>query len=319
MFSANWAALRRANAAGSERGAPTEGNSDSDCSDSEHGEAAAVVSPVSRHLLASIVVFGADGDLASKKILPTLFQLWRRKLLPRDVLIFGFARAELSREGFRKLVFKCIYNPTQPQSERKGFLELVHYQQGQFNDPVAMAALYALVTSEEEKRIAERRGGREREQARSSTSGACSPPRLGRHGPSDPSTPDAPAVGNVGDQPLQQQVRLFYMAVPPFLYADICRSLRVNGAARADVSACGTVHTIERFVLEKPFGRDTQSCAQMVSQLSMLREDEVFRIDHYLGKELVMNLLVLRFANVAFQALRPATTRNLALTAACSV
>ena len=97
---------------------------------------------------------------------------------------------------------------------------------------------------------------------------------------------------------------MYYMAVPPFLYANICGCLRAYKPA--DVAATGpalAVRTVERFVLEKPFGRDVESCAQLTRELSMLREDETYRIDHYLGKELVMNLLVLRFANVAFSSI----------------
>ena len=56
-------------------------------------------------------------------------------------------------------------------------------------------------------------------------------------------------------------------------------------------------------MLEKPFGRDSASCAAMIRELSFIPEEELYRIDHYLGKELVMNLLVLRFANVCFQAI----------------
>ena len=118
-----------------------------------------------------------------------------------------------------------------------------------------------------------------------------------------------------------EQVRMYYMAVPPFLYARICSCLRAASAeigaevGEGSVAAAagetpssqpvpkGALRTEERFVLEKPFGRDTPSYAKMMRELSMLREEEVYRIDHYLGKELVMNLLVLRFANVAFQAI----------------
>ena len=74
-------------------------------------------------MLTTICVFGADGNLASKKILPTLFQLWKQKLVPRDLLIFGYARVEMSTEQWRKQVFRCIYTPTQPQDERKAFLQ----------------------------------------------------------------------------------------------------------------------------------------------------------------------------------------------------
>ena len=104
--------------------APTEENSDSDEENSEVGDDNFVgFSPISRTLLTTICVFGADGNLAAKKILPTLFQLWKRRLVPRDILIFGYARAEMTAEQFRKQVFRCIYNPTQPQDERKAFLQ----------------------------------------------------------------------------------------------------------------------------------------------------------------------------------------------------
>ena len=58
----------------------------------------------------------------------------------------------------------------------------------------------------------------------------------------------------------------------------------------------------EQFILEKPFGRDVDTCSQLMAKLSMLKKSQTFYIDHYLGKELVMNLLVLRFANVCFGA-----------------
>jgi len=86
--------------------------------------------------------------------------------------------------------------------------------------------------------------------------------------------------------------------VPPFLYAQICAALTAaREGAQADPAAPD-----EQFVLEKPFGRDVATCSQLLGQLSMLKPSATFYIDHYLGKELVMNLLVLRFANVCFGA-----------------
>ena len=97
-FSASWAA--RARKPPSVPKSKSEDNSDSDESKSEAGdEARAHISPVPPGLLASVVVFGADGDLASKKILPTLFNLWRRKLVPRDLLVFGCAAPHTSRSS----------------------------------------------------------------------------------------------------------------------------------------------------------------------------------------------------------------------------
>ena len=257
------------------RGARTEDNSDSDDDGSHAGDEFSSFSPISRTMLGTICIFGADGNLAAKKILPTLFQLWKRRLVPRDLLIYGYARASMSTEAFRKVVFRCIYNPVQPQDERKAFLERCFYVHGQFDDAAGIATLMQTMEAGEAKRLTERASA-------------------------------AASAAATGDKAEREQVRMYYMAVPPFLYASICGCLRAYtgpaGMAGRAVDASG-VRTVERFVLEKPFGRDAESCAQLTRELSMLREDETYRIDHYLGKELVMNLLVLRFANVAFSSI----------------
>lgn len=259
----------------------SEVNSDSDDDGTEEGEDKAAFSLLPKSILASVCIFGADGNLASKKILPTLFTLWKRKLVPKDIIIFGYARDLMDSEKFRKHVFRCIYNPTEAQAERKEFLKCCHYVGGEFDDEASFSALLVAMQEQELKRFNARPNILE-----------CT-----------------------------EQVRMYYMAVPPFLYAKVCSCLRSRRAAAAVLegfdaaggAASGAigvgpapmlrVRTAERFVLEKPFGRDTDSCSKMVRELSMISEDEVYRIDHYLGKELVMNLLVLRFANVAFQSI----------------
>ena len=158
---ANWASQRRnsVRAGSSQRLTPTvEKNSDSDDdgSASTTSEDHAAFSPVPRDMLATIVILGADGNLSSKKILPTLYSLWRRRLLPRDVLVVGFARQDWTSERFRKHVFKCIYHPSMPQAERKEFQERCHYQSGQFNEPDKFRALLSLMAHEEARRYQER-------------------------------------------------------------------------------------------------------------------------------------------------------------------
>ena len=192
--------------------------------------------------------------------------------MPRDVLVVGFARQDWTSERFRKHVFKCIYHPSMPQAERKEFQERCHYQSGQFNEPDKFRALLSLMAHEEARRYQER---------------LRAPLFAARVAPTT-------------------QVRMYYMAVPPFLYSSICGCLRTYTGPAGMVGLpvpTGGVRTVERFVLEKPFGRDLESCRALNRELSMLREDETYRIDHYLGKELVMNLLVLRFANVAFSSI----------------
>ena len=328
---------------------PTEDNSDSDDDGSQMGEDGAVFSPISRSLLATICIFGADGNLSTKKILPTIFQLWKRKLVPRDLLVVGYARAQMTTEQFRKIVFRCIYNPVQPQGERKEFLQRCHFVTGQFDDEAHMSVLVQEIEALEEQRFKDRRaapsgtpigGGSVMGGGGGGGGGvfATSPPperRTVGAGVADGVRRSSEALDFSSVVQQKEQVRMYYMAVPPFVYASICGCLRsikskkeaaaaaaALASASASASASATAaasgdgraappspaaaampRVVERFVLEKPFGRDTESCRQMTRELSMLNEEEVYRIDHYLGKELVMNLLVLRFANVAFSSI----------------
>ncbi|KAL1499475.1 hypothetical protein AB1Y20_011678 [Prymnesium parvum] len=253
---------------------PTEDCSDSDGDESRIGTDSSTYSPVPRGQFSTAVVFGSDGNLASKKILPTLFKLWKRRMVPRDLLVVGYARAPLTTEQFRKQVFRSIYDPRQPQAERKEFQARCFYASGPFGDLEATRGLVRLLRALEARRVEER-----------SVTGASK---------------EAADAAN-------ETVRLYYMAVPPFLYADICSALRTCRAEAFDAAPADAdkdaLWPVERFVLEKPFGRDSASCAALFSQLSMVSEEETFRIDHYLGKELVLNLLVLRFANVCFQSI----------------
>ena len=92
--------------------------------------------------------------------------------------------------------------------------------------------------------------------------------------------------------------RLYYCATPPSLYDDIIANLGASGLAR------GSAGGVTRIVVEKPFGRDYESARALDRQLAAaFREEQIYRIDHYLGKETVQNLLVLRFANGIFEPL----------------
>lgn len=110
---------------------------------------------------------------------------------------------------------------------------------------------------------------------------------------------DATAVGTY--QPLVDSLRpdlsltrVFYLATPPHLFSEICRNL----------ASCGLTTPNSRVVLEKPLGRDLESAKQINAFVgSVFDESQIFRIDHYLGKETVQNLLALRFGNVLFEPL----------------
>lgn len=88
--------------------------------------------------------------------------------------------------------------------------------------------------------------------------------------------------------------RLFYLALPPSVFVPVAKNLKEHCYSKAGIN---------RIIVEKPFGKDLDSCRELLSSLKEhWTEDETFRIDHYLGKEMVKNLLVLRFANVAMNA-----------------
>lgn len=87
--------------------------------------------------------------------------------------------------------------------------------------------------------------------------------------------------------------RVFYLALPPSVFIPVAKHLREQCYASG----------ANRIIVEKPFGKDTQTCKELLSSLKQhWTEDETFRIDHYLGKEMVKNMLVLRFANIAFSS-----------------
>ena len=238
----------------------------------------------------SIVLFGADGNLATKKTFPTLFALWRKKLLPRDIVIVGYAREVMTTEEFRKnIVYKAIYSSAHAQRERRRFLQRVHYCSGQFDDASHVRERLAplLCKLEQKQILGDCASDDEPLQHRGSVQSRMV------FASSDDSDEDVPVP--VVPRQDRRRVRVYYMAVPPFLYSRICRSLQAGGMR----SQTGR----DRFVLEKPFGKCAASCASLCRELaSLLREDEAYRIDHYLGKELVMNVLVLRFGNAIFEA-----------------
>ena len=185
-------------------------------------------------------------------------------------------------------VYKAIYSSAHAQRERRRFLQRVHYCSGQFDDASHVRERLAplLAKLEQKQVLGDCASDDEPLQHRGSVQSRMV------FASSDDSDEDVPVVVPRQDR---RRVRVYYMAVPPFLYSRICRSL-AQGGLRSETGR-------DRFVLEKPFGKCAASCASLCRELaSLLREDEAYRIDHYLGKELVMNVLVLRFGNAIFEA-----------------
>ncbi|KAK9813989.1 hypothetical protein WJX73_008242 [Symbiochloris irregularis] len=197
----------------------------------------------------SIVVVGASGDLAKKKIFPSLFALYHDGMLPKNFTIYGYARSKMSEEEFRSSIegsLGCRLADGAKCEETMGnFLSTCRYQQGQYKSVDDFGKL--------SKRIAEHDGGHERAN------------------------------------------RIFYLSIPPSIFTDV---------AAAASEGCSSDSGFTRVIVEKPFGRDSESFQELSQALSRhLTEDQMFRIDHYLGKELIENLTVLRFANLVFEPL----------------
>lgn len=197
------------------------------------------------------VLFGASGDLARRKLLPALFRLFERGLLPPEFTLVGASLAAMDREAFRASVRQSL-----EQSVEK--LDPVAWQVfARKLDHVTMD----LSRGEDYGRLAERLGQLERERN---------------------------TRGN----------RLFYLSVAPSLFGSVVDHLGASGLSRARSGSWA------RIIVEKPFGTDLDSARALNARLHRyFDEPSIFRMDHYLGKEMVQNLMVLRFANGLFEPL----------------
>jgi glucose-6-phosphate 1-dehydrogenase len=194
-----------------------------------------------------VVIFGASGDLAHRKLLPSLYALARRKLLPDGFFVLGCGRTAMDDEAFRDGARAALA----PGDPLDAFLSRCHYQAGPYDG----SDLYmALAERLEALEAAHRTGGN----------------------------------------------RVFYLAVPPGLYVEVAARL---GASRLTWQPpSGTPW--RRVIVEKPLGHDLESAVQLDHDLHrVLDERQIYRIDHYLGKDTVQNILMLRFANAIFEPL----------------
>jgi glucose-6-phosphate 1-dehydrogenase len=202
----------------------------------------------------TVVLFGASGDLAKRKVIPAMYDLAVHNLLGPRYAIVGFARTAMSDESFRTSSGEAAKSisevgPIDPGKWNE-FASNLYYQGGEYQNPDDFAKLA--------KRLEELSAQKE----------------LG---------------GN----------RLFYLSTPPEVYPHIVEQLGRAGLAKA-TSAGAWV----RIIIEKPFGRDLASAKELNNiVLNVFEEQQVYRIDHYLGKDTVQNLLVLRFSNGIFEPL----------------
>ncbi|MFO7461858.1 MAG: hypothetical protein R6X07_14675, partial [Desulfatiglandales bacterium] len=197
----------------------------------------------------ALVIIGASGDLTARKLVPSLFNLYRNKGLPKPFLIVGCGRTKMTDEAFRESTKDAlVQNSRIDQGRWEAFAEGLYYCPIQYDEPSSYAEL------------AERIQGLDKE-----------------HG----------TKGN----------RIFYLAIPPTLYETTARMI---GKAGLSAEKDGW----SRIVVEKPFGRDLKTAIVLDRVLGEhFQEHQIFRIDHYLAKETVQNILMLRFANAIFEPL----------------
>lgn len=198
----------------------------------------------------TIVIFGASGDLTSRKLVPALYQLHRKGRLPPELRIVGFARTPLSLDAWRAKLAEEIARATSqldPQ-QWQAFARQLDYRVGDPTQAQDMAALARYLDELE----------------------------------SGPAT------------------RVYYLATVPQVYGRIVAQLGAAGMAGPGTKARGE----RRLVVEKPFGSDLASARALNAAVhEVFAEPQVYRIDHYLGKETVQNILVFRFANAIFEPL----------------
>ncbi len=201
----------------------------------------------------TVVIFGASGDLTRRKLIPALYELYRKRRLPAGTRIVGVARTDFSNEAWRDELANSTREFTGDKFDAQVWTELaaqISYCAADVTQPDEFARLQNHLIELE-------------------------------HG--------------------DHSDRLFYMSTPPSLYTPIVQRL---GEFHAADESTGS----RRLIVEKPFGTDFQSASDLNRLLqSVFREDQIYRIDHYLGKESVQNLLVLRFANTIFE---PIWNRN---------
>jgi glucose-6-phosphate 1-dehydrogenase len=203
----------------------------------------------------SLVIFGATGDLAHRKLLPAIYNLAHEGQLPERFEMIGVGRRDQEHEDFRDAVIASIerYSRRKPDPNvLQGLLQDTRYVQGSFDDDE--------IYSELEHTLEE-----------------------------------------FDEQAGRQLDRVFYLSTAPEFFPMIASKLGAAGLNRAEKAET-------RIVVEKPFGYNLASARELnVRLLEVFEEHQIFRIDHYLGKETVQNLMAMRFANALFE---PVWNRN---------
>jgi glucose-6-phosphate 1-dehydrogenase len=193
----------------------------------------------------ALVVFGASGDLAARKLLPAIASLADHGALPDGFTVVGVARTAWSDDDFRKVALTAVPKPTAAWKE---LVKRFRYVAGEYGHPDTFDQLKQILDDADK------------------------------------------TYGTAGN-------RLFYLATIPELFGTVATALGDHGC-----STPGPDGSFARLLVEKPFGRDLEGALALNATLhEAFDESSIFRIDHYMGKETVQNVLALRFANAVFE------------------
>jgi len=196
---------------------------------------------------ALIMIFGATGDLANRKLFPSLYRLFEKGNLSENFAVIGVGRRSLSNEQFQENVKNSVQSATLNGTNINEFASHFYYHSHDVTDSDSYGVLRDMASQLDEQ---------------------------------------YQTKGN----------RIFYLAMAPEFFGSIAIHLNEDGLTN--------VKGFKRLVIEKPFGHDLQSAKELNNQIrTAFSEDEIYRIDHYLGKEMVRNIEVIRFANAIFEPL----------------
>ncbi|MBF6417596.1 glucose-6-phosphate dehydrogenase [Nocardia farcinica] len=203
----------------------------------------------------SLVIFGVTGDLSRRKLMPAIYDLANRGLLPPGFALVGFARRDYANEDFAQVVLEAVKAHARTPFRQEVWDHLaegIRFVQGTFEDDAAFATLAQTLGQLDKER------------------------------------------GTGGNH-------AFYLSIPPDMFPVVLDQLSQHKlAGPVDPDASGRTPW-RRVVIEKPFGHDLDSAVELNTLVNrVFPEETVFRIDHYLGKETVQNILALRFANQLF-------------------
>jgi glucose-6-phosphate 1-dehydrogenase len=199
-----------------------------------------------------LIIFGASGDLAKKKLIPSIYHLYLDGLLPENSFIYGADRIEMNNTEYRNLIKEAVQSTSSKsfdESSWNRFSEKVYYTSFDFSSSDSYISALERTLPDLEKK--HETGGN----------------------------------------------RIFYLAIPPGVFENVIHNIGLTGLAKEDK---GYAH----LVIEKPFGHDFAS-AQRLNRVvrQYFNERQIFRIDHYVAKETVQNMLMFRFANAIFEPL----------------